>query len=354
MENNNDMKNMELSLPLLSIIIPVFNAGKHGYLKECLQSVMAQQWVAMKRVELVLYDDASTDNSFQVALDFYPLLSAQLQSVLLLRGTEGPLGCGSARNRACERANGEIFVFQDADDIMLPDRLARSVAALQNDNGSFVADIVGGRFERIPRGSTPRYEEYHRRLRTEDLFTYAFRDAPLAMPTVACRAQVWRTIPFKEGDNLPEDLYFFYSALNKGFRLVKLDGDNLIRYRFHEGMTSLSLHRRTLLAVRVQAFEQLVLTRPLWRQGFSIWNSGRDGKEVYKMLSEKARNLLRNWGDVNPRKIGQILKGVQVVHFSKLRPPIACCVALDREGREFEENLKSLYLRPGEDYVHLV
>lgn len=156
------------------------------------------------------------------------------------------------------------------------------------------------------------------------------------------------------GCGVPEDLHFLYAAMKHGFNLLKLGPPSLICYRFHSSMTSLTIHRRTLLDVRVRAFEELVLAKEGWREGFAIWNSGRDGKDVYKRLSEKGKSLVTMWGDVSPRKIGKVQSGKPVVHFTQLTPPIACCVVLDRDGREFEQNLASLNLRQGVEYVHLV
>ena len=216
------------------------------------------------------------------------------------------------------------------------------------------ADVVGGVFDRIPAGSTPRYEAYHRRLSMKDMFTYAFRDAPLPMPTVACRRVVWECVRFQEGVGIPEDLHFLYGAMEHGFSLHKMGGESVTGYMFHDAMTSLSLHRRTLLSVRVQAFERLVLTLEKWKHGFSIWGCGRDGKEAYKRLSDSGKRSVWMWGDVNVKKIGKKIYGHPVVHFSEIRAPVVCCVAMDRFDGEFEQNLRSLNLRPGEDYVHLI
>lgn len=340
---------------IVSVIVPLFNAAP--FLHDALDSVLRQCDIPLNCVEVIIYDDNSTDDSLQVATTIVPLLQATLGKVVLLPGRHGPLGCGSARNRACAAATSEVLVFLDADDLMHPTRLSRTLSAL----GQPEADVVGGAFDRLPQGSTPRYELYHRQLTTADIPKLMFRDAPLPMPTVACRTAVWRAVPFVEGRSIPEDLHFQYGAMAAGFTLCKLGGDSLVVYRFHPRMTSLSLDRRALLAVRVRAFEQLVLqgTGPPfwcaggWEKGFAIWGSGRDGKEVYKLLSDSGRRKLTMWGDIDPRKIGTSLKERPVVHFTKLHPPIACCVALDREGREFEANLASLHLRPGIDYVHL-
>lgn len=336
-----------------AVIVPVYNGAP--FLEECLLSVSNQKGVLLGKVELIIYDDASSDGSFEVAESLAPRLSATLGRVVILKGEKGPIGVGSARNCACKESSARVLVFQDADDVMHERRISRSLEALNVRPGTAPVQIVGGVFDRIPRGSTPRYEEYHRRLSTEDLFAHAFRDAPLAMPTVSCLREVWETVGgFAHGRGVPEDLHFFYDAMKANFRMAKLQGASLTAYRFHDKMTSLTLHRRTLLDVRVRAFEDLVLVLPGWKEGFSIWNSGRDGKDVFRRLSERTKGLLRAWGDIDPKKIGRTLHERPIVHFSQLQPPIGCCVPLDREGREFEANLASLNLRPGLDYVHLV
>lgn len=342
---------MKMDKYICSVIVPVYNGAT--FLQQCLLSVLDQRDITLESVQLIIYNDASTDNSYAIAASLHARLALSLGDVQLICGSEGPLGVGAARNKACEKSQSRILIFLDADDIMLPYRISRSINAL-SPLSTPVSQIIGGRFDRIPKGSTPRYQQYHARLRTCDLFAHAFRDAPLAFPTVACRKEVWERVRFKNGTGIPEDLHFFFDAMRGGFVMHKLMGDSITLYRFHDGMTSRSLHRRTLLKVRVAAFEDIVLSLPAWREGFSIWGAGRDGKEVYKCLSETAKHLVTMWGDVNPNKIGKSLRHKPIVHFSDLKAPIACCVTLDREGRQFEANLASLNLTQGHDYIHLV
>ncbi|PXF45943.1 UDP-GlcNAc:betaGal beta-1,3-N-acetylglucosaminyltransferase-like protein 1 [Gracilariopsis chorda] len=120
---------------LCSIITPVYNGA--AYLKECLNSILLQQNVDLRRVQLVIYDDSSTDGSYQVAHQVLQELRSCLGHVELFRGETGPLGVGSARNVACARASSAILVFLDADDVMRPLRLSRTLQAFDSVEDSF-------------------------------------------------------------------------------------------------------------------------------------------------------------------------------------------------------------------------
>lgn len=335
---------------ICTVVIPAHNAA--DYLAECLDSVLAQTDIALSEVELILYNDGSTDTSAELAASYAPRIEATLGRYAILGGSGPPSGAGSARNRCCESATSDTFVFLDADDVMRPSRLSRTIEMFASDP---TADILGGSFDRIPSGATPRYEAFHARTTDADLATlvYAFRDNVVAQPTLACRRHIWEKVGgFREGVRVPEDAHFAYDAILAGARFRKIPPPSVTGYRFHAAMTSHSYSRGTLMRIRVEAFEKFVLRRPEW-QNFSVWGANRDGKEFYKCLSPDAQRRVKCWGDINPRKIGQTLRERPVVHFSELTPPIALCVALDRGG-EFEENLKGMGLRGGVDCFHLV
>lgn len=379
----NDSENRtlhSLSTPVVAkydaaIIVPMRNSGP--YIRECLNSITRQVSVDLSRIELVMYDDASTDDTVTIVRSLInSSLSQLLGSVRLICGTVGPQGCGSSRNRAIEESTAAVLVFLDSDDVMMPTRLSRTMDALKSGDGDGddcspclmclpkrtqdgSVGVIGGNFQRIPLGSTPRYEAYHRRIEGStnvdcELFAYAFRDAPLAMPTVSCLRTVWEKCgKFIEGPHVSEDLVFQYSAMKCGFTLAKLGGKPLVQYRYHSAMTSKSLSLQHMLEIRVAAFEDLVLQRPQWAS-FSIWGAGRDGKKIFKLLSDASKDRVVCWGDINPRKIGSRLHGKPVVHFSRLKPPIAACVALDRTDGDFETNLRLMNFSMGKDCVFLV
>lgn len=275
-----------------AVIIPTYNVG--SFIAEALESVVSQDGVDMKTVELVMYDDTSTDDTVVNARPVLSRLEAILGSVKLITSSDGPKGAGYGRNRASEASTARVLVFLDSDDIMLPDRVKRTLEALPVKPAEVPADtlsravgaattesqvvgVVGGNFVRFPEGSTPRYQEYHNSIsgstaEAGGLFVYAFRDTPLAMPTVACLRRVWEAVGgfVEHGVAVSEDLFFLYSAMEHGYCLRKLDGPPLMLYRYHANMTSNILTRLHMLSARVAAFEKLVVSRLRWKT-FSIW-----------------------------------------------------------------------------------
>ena len=104
-------------MPLVSIVTPVYNAAR--WLPETLASVRAQ---TLTDWEQILVDDSSTDNSFAIAET-----AAREDARLRLVCTAHNIGPSAARNLAIEVARGRFIAFLDADDLWLPEKLARSI-----------------------------------------------------------------------------------------------------------------------------------------------------------------------------------------------------------------------------------
>ena len=103
-----------LNDPLVSIIIPCYNAEK--YVGEAIESALAQTY---PNKEVIVIDDGSTDGSLQVIKSFGDRI----------RWETGPNRGGSAaRNRGIELARGELIQFLDADDLLHPKKLEKQVS----------------------------------------------------------------------------------------------------------------------------------------------------------------------------------------------------------------------------------
>ncbi|MFD5654359.1 CDP-glycerol glycerophosphotransferase family protein [Streptomyces sp. NPDC127039] len=95
-------------MPRFSLIVPVHKV--QGYLPECLDSVLGQDYVDF---ELIAVDDCSPDGSGAI-LDEYARHDARIHVMHL---TEN-VGLGRARNAGMERAQGDYVLFLDSDDTL--------------------------------------------------------------------------------------------------------------------------------------------------------------------------------------------------------------------------------------------
>lgn len=111
---------------VVSIIIPCYNAER--WVAEAIESCLKQ---THSPVEIIVVDDGSTDRSLEVIKSFGERI----------RWESGPNRGGShARNRGFARSTGEYIQFLDADDYLLPEKIARQVACLETTG----ADVVYG------------------------------------------------------------------------------------------------------------------------------------------------------------------------------------------------------------------
>jgi GT2 family glycosyltransferase len=109
-----------MTYPLVSVVMPVFNA--EAYVATAVRSILTQ---TLREFEFLIFDDGSTDRS-------YFLLERFAQNdprIRLFR--EGHRGIVGTLNEGIARARGAFIARMDADDISLPQRLARQAAYLR-------------------------------------------------------------------------------------------------------------------------------------------------------------------------------------------------------------------------------
>src|SRR5688500_3733490 len=115
----------------VSVIMPVYNGER--FLRDAVDSILRQTY---RNFELIVVDDGSTDGTSQV-LDRYQDQDRRVR----VHRHERNGGIVAARNQGCRLAQGRFIAVMDADDISIPERLARQIAFLEA-NPDIVA--VGG------------------------------------------------------------------------------------------------------------------------------------------------------------------------------------------------------------------
>ena len=112
---------------LVSVITPIYNAEK--YLADTLNSVFAQDY---KKIEIILVDDCSTDNSAKIISEFQ-----KNHSGIVYFLQEKNMGAGVARNKALELARGQYVAFLDSDDIWLQDKISKQIKLMKKEGSPF-------------------------------------------------------------------------------------------------------------------------------------------------------------------------------------------------------------------------
>jgi glycosyltransferase involved in cell wall biosynthesis len=102
--------------PLVTVVLPVYNGA--DFVGCTLRSVMSQSY---RNLEIIVVDDGSTDKT----LDVLDVQAAGDPRVRLIRQKNA--GVARARNRAIAEARGEFIAPIDADDLWVPDKIARQV-----------------------------------------------------------------------------------------------------------------------------------------------------------------------------------------------------------------------------------
>ena len=112
--------------PKISIIVPIYNTEK--YLTNCINSIINQSY---KNLEIILVNDASTDNSLNICKEFQ-----EEDKRIVLFDIEHS-GVSKARNCGLDNATGDYIGFVDSDDYIEPNMFETLIKAIKK----YSADI---------------------------------------------------------------------------------------------------------------------------------------------------------------------------------------------------------------------
>lgn len=109
---------------LVSILTPTYNTEK--FIRATIESVQNQTY---KNWEMILVDDASTDQTVSVIEEF-----VQNDSRIKLFKLDKNSGNGFARNAALDKASGKYIAYLDSDDLWCSDKLEKQIQFLKTNN----------------------------------------------------------------------------------------------------------------------------------------------------------------------------------------------------------------------------
>jgi len=170
--------------PLVTVFTPAYNHAR--YLGEYFDSLLTQTY---DNVELIIFDDGSTDETWAIIEDHRNLLNAKFPHVILERHEN--IGAEEETIQAHARARGELICTLESDDYYLPRKLEKNVEYLERhpEIGVVHSDtdwVIGDRIERAHWKATAR------RIPTGDVFEGLLVDNFVLFGSACCRTDVLR------------------------------------------------------------------------------------------------------------------------------------------------------------------
>jgi glycosyltransferase involved in cell wall biosynthesis len=195
---NNKLKNK----PLVSIIMPVKNAGK--FVGAALQSIIDQTY---KNWEMIVVDDGSSDKTGSILKKF-----ANRDKRITVIVHKRSKGIGASLNLALTKTKGRFIARMDGDDIALPNRLEVQVSFLQK-HRQIVA--VGGQTEMIDaQGEIFAFKHFP--TEAKKLREMIMWMVPIQHPIMMARATAYKQSRYDESFVTAEDVGMFMQLLQYG------------------------------------------------------------------------------------------------------------------------------------------
>ena len=225
------MENMADKNPLVSIIVPVYQAER--YIGDSIKSAINQTY---ENIEIILVDDGSKDCSIEIAEN---LLSKSKRVYHTIHQVNA--GSGAARNIGLTKANGDWVFFLDSDDIILDDTIECMIQVIKEYGVEFV-------FSKFVEVKTPQYKRAKKKDEIRSVTTYLpnglqycflKREVIVLVPGTLFKKDflIKNSIIFSES-HWEEDIEFIWHVLCKMHQAVRIDATKYHYVRHCDSKTS--------------------------------------------------------------------------------------------------------------------
>lgn len=208
-------------LPLVSVIIPVYNVEK--YIDVCVNSVLNQTY---NNLEIILVDDGSTDLSGEKC-DRFAVLDKRVTVV-----HQENEGSSSARNKGLEMCKGEYISFIDSDDYFSKYFIEILMKSILKYNVKMALLGHGVDFwdnETNPKLQDSNYIDLELQRSDEVLMRMLYYSIPTGVSLKICNKEIWENVRFPLGYPY-EDLATTYKLIMQCRDIIVINND-LYAYR---------------------------------------------------------------------------------------------------------------------------
>lgn len=330
------LKNQPPALPLISIIIPVYNAAK--FLDQTIASCLKQDY---PRLEIILINDGSTDNS-KIICEKYQKTSAATTSSSILFFDRPHQGVSATRNFGLDHFSGEYFSFLDADDLLAENFISTLYALVKKNN----LDYITSGYQRF-------VGNFHTSEPQKSEFAKSSKEEPQKLKSVkSSREETQKPESTKSSrESLriydKSDFYKQLLDLNSGYNFchMKLMSKSLRHIRFDE---SLSVAEDALYNFKIlnelNSFGATPAPLYLYRvhQNSTVRTFSEDYIEKYRIALQKIGNYLQeNQGDLY-QKYQNYFYAFVATHLFFILANFCC----HKDNKNQLKSIKSLYKIP--------
>lgn len=293
--------------PLISILTPFKNTIQ--FLPECINSIIDQTY---KNWELIIVDDNSTDNSYNLVNGFQEKDSR----IKLFKNPES--GIINALRFAFEQSSGHYITRMDSDDVMIENKLEVLQKNLEKYGTKHVAIGLVKYFssEGINDGYS-KYETWINDLtRKGENYSGIYKECVIPSPCwMVHRLDLIACDAFNP-DFYPEDYDLTFRMYKNKIKCTPCN-EVLHKWRdysWRSSRTHLHYTQNYLLEIKIKYFVEIDYNpkRPL-----VIWGAGFKGKTIAKYLLQSDVQFI--WICDNPKKIGRQIYNQTMHHFDYLK-----------------------------------
>ena len=265
--------------PLISIIIPCFNAEKT--LEKCLKSVVQQSYA---NLEIIIIDDGSTDETSLI----YNKFQSNDERILVLKLQNS--GVSKARNTGVKAATGDYICFVDSDDWAELNYCSELYSLLVGENADI--SIVEASYE-DENGNVlcnkPTSEEKIFDGNRALVLLLEDREIQSHPWGKLFKADLLRNVHFPENLKCFEDYSTLFKIFNKAVKVVK---SNKKLYHYIQREDSLSHNLSP--ATAYQFFLAIMEVFEFWRNSAKVGDRNKIVKNIVRKLLMVLKRITRN------------------------------------------------------------
>ncbi|MCM1511353.1 MAG: glycosyltransferase [Clostridium sp.] len=261
--------NMQFQIPI-SVCLPVYNGA--NYIEKCLESVLSQTF---SDYEIIIGDDGSNDNTIDI------IRNINDSRIRIIRNSHNYT---DTLNLLLNEARGKYIARLDADDLMLPDRLAIQYNFMESNPD---IDILGASVQLFGEqaGTIIRHGSVE--------LVSLINNNCIVNPTAFMRTERIKSVSlqYEEEYIYAEDYMFWVRALKNGLRIYNID-DIVLKYRVSCSQVSATysaIQQKQTEKIQAEILQWLTCKEANWAKSHPVVVPQTDNKltVIIPFLNEK-------------------------------------------------------------------